>query len=117
MKRKTLIRIHITATIVAVVTISSFFTCSLVAEIKGDETFIKNVKEAILFSQPLLIIVMPVLRIAGNQLAGKSQNPIILAKRKRINIVLVNGIALMTLACFLYYRLRYQAIDRVFLTA
>ena len=117
MKRRTLVKIHVIATVIAIMTIGSFFICSLVAEVNGDKTLIKNVKEVILFSLPLLLIAMPALRITGNVLAGKSQSPIILAKRKRMRFVLINGIALIALACFLYYRSHYKAIDNIFLAA
>ena len=39
MKRKTVVRIHLVATIIAVVTIATFFTISLIAEIRGDQVF------------------------------------------------------------------------------
>jgi hypothetical protein len=117
MKRKTLVRIHAIASAIAMMTIATFFVSSLVAEINGDVTFIKNVKEAILYSLPVLLVVMPLLGITGNKLAGKSRNPIVLTKRKRMRFVFVNGITLITLACFLYYRSHYQTIDDIFLTA
>ncbi len=117
MKRKIIVRIHIVATVVATVTIATFFLFSLAAEVKGEETFIKKVKQGILYSLPLLIVAMPILKITGNKLAGKSQNAIVLAKQKRMKFVLLNGIALLSLACFLYYRSRYQTIDGVFIMA
>ncbi len=101
MKRIVLIKIHIVATIIAVLTIGSFFTASLVAEIKGNIEGIKHVKEIILFSLPLMLIAMPALGITGNKLGGKSTNPLIAAKRLRMKFVFMNGIALITLACFL----------------
>jgi hypothetical protein len=117
MKRILLVKIHIVATIIAVLTIGSFFIASLVAEIKGNKEGIKNVKEVILFSLPVMLIAMPALGITGNKLGGKSTNPLIAAKRRRMKFVFMNGIALITLAGFLYYRSHYVAIDGVFLTA
>jgi hypothetical protein len=60
---------------------------------------------------------MPALGATGNILAGKSQNPIVLAKKRRMRFVFVNGLTLISLACFLYYRSHYQTIDGVFLAA
>jgi hypothetical protein len=117
MKRKTIVKIHVIVTVIATLTIVTFFISSLVAEINGNEAFIREVKEMILFSLPIMLIAMPALGITGNKLAGKSRNPIILTKRKRMRLVFVNGIALMALACFLYYRSHYQTIDAVFLLA
>ena len=117
MKRKNLVRIHIIATIIAAITIASFFISSLAAEINGSETAIREVKEGILYSLPVLLIAMPALGATGNILAGKSQNPIVLAKKRRMKFVFVNGLTLISLACFLYYRSHYQTIDGVFLAA
>lgn len=117
MKRKTLVKIHIIATVIALLTIGSFFTSSLVAELSGDKTLIRDVKEAILFALPLMLIAMPAVGLTGNKLAGKSQNPIVLAKQKRMKFVFMNGVALIGLACCLYYRSHYQTIDGIFLTA
>lgn len=117
MKRKTVLAGHLTATFVAVVTISSFFAFSLTAEINGDTELIKNVKEGILFSLPLLLFSMPVLNLTGNKLAGNSQNPGVKTKRKRMKFILWNGMALTSLAFFLYYRSHYHTIDGIFLAA
>lgn len=117
MKRKTVVTAHFIATIIAGVTIVTFFSLSLVAEIKGDAQFIKWVKTFILYALPVMVIAMPMLKITGDKLAGKSTNPIILAKKKRMKLMIVNGIGLITLAVFLYYRSHFQEIDRVFLVA
>ncbi len=117
MKRKTLVKVHIIATVVAMTTIATFFISSLVAEINGSETVIKNVKKAILYALPVMLVAMPALGVTGNKLCGKSQNPIVLAKRNRMRLVLVNGVGLISLACFLYYRSHYQTIDAIFFVA
>lgn len=117
MKRKTLVNIHIAATLIAILTMGSFFVSSLWAEMNGDETVIRKVKEVIVFSLPVLLVAMPTLGISGNKLAGKSQHPTIIAKQKRMKFVFVNGLALITSACFLYYRSHYQTIDGIFLGA
>lgn len=108
MKRKTVVKIHIIATVIAALAIATFFIASLAAEINGNETFIREVKEVVLYSLPVMLIAMPVLGITGNKLAGKSQNQIVLAKRKRMRFVFVNGLGLIALACFLYYRSHYE---------
>ena len=117
MKRKTILRAHLIATIVAVITISTFFVISLFAEIKGDKILIKSVKAFILYALPIMVLAMPVLKITGDKLAGKSKNPAVLAKAKRMKIVILNGIGLISLAVFLYYRSHYHMIDNIFLRA
>jgi|SRR5690606_22378888 len=117
MKRKTLVKTHLIATVVASLTIVTFFCLSLFAEIRGDEQFIKSVKAFILYALPVMILAMPALKITGDKLAGKSKNPLIVAKTKRMKIVVVNGFLLINLAIFLYYRSHYQKIDSIFLLA
>jgi len=117
MKRKTIVTIHLIATIVAVLTISTFFTISMIAEIKGDNNFIRSVKAFILYALPIMILSMPALKITGEKLAGKSKNPLIIAKRRRMKFVMANGMILISLAVFLYYRSHYQEIDSIFLIA
>lgn len=117
MKRKTIVRTHFIATIVAAITILTFFSFSLIAEIKGDVEFIKSVKAFILYALPIMILAMPMLKITGDKLAGKSTNSIVLVKKKRMKLMMLNGIGLISLAVFLYYRSHFHTIDNVFLIA
>ena len=117
MKRKTLVRIHLVATMIAAATIATFFCSSLAAEINGDELLIRTVKKGIVLSLPILVIAMPTLGITGNKLAGSSQNPIVFLKKRRMKLVLINGIMLIALACFLFYRSHFRAIDSIFMVA
>ncbi len=115
MKRTKIITAHISATAVATLTISCFFTFSLIAEIMGDPLFIKQVKTGILYSLPILLITMPILGLSGKNLAGNSKNPIIAQKMKRMKLVALNGIILISLAIYLYYHALYKTIDTTFL--
>ncbi|MFD2200073.1 hypothetical protein [Shivajiella indica] len=117
MKREVIVIAHIISTVIAILTIGCFFTFSLLAEIQGEEAFIKQVKKGILFALPIMLIIMPMLKITGGKLAGKSKNPFVQQKQKRMKFILVNGITLIFLACFLYYRSHYLEIDSVFLVA
>jgi len=117
MKRKTVVKAHLIASVVAVLTITTFLSLSLIAEIRGDETFIKTVKAFILYGLPVLIFTMPALKITGEKLAGKSTNPLVLEKVKRMKIVVINGVGLILFAIFLFYRSHYKAIDDIFLVA
>ncbi|MGB0882966.1 MAG: hypothetical protein ACPGSO_08420 [Vicingaceae bacterium] len=115
MKRVKIIRIHIVATIVAILTIGSFFSFSLIAEIIGDDLFIKEVKTGILYCLPIMIITMPTLMISGKKLGGKSKSPIVLKKMNRMNFVSLNGVVLISLVIYLYYHATYKTIDNTFL--
>jgi len=115
MKRTKIITAHIAATAVATLTISCFFTFSLIAEIIGDPLFIKQVKTGILYCLPIMLIAMPILGLSGKKLAGNSKNPIIQQKMKRMKLVALNGVILISLAIYLYYHAVYKTIDTTFL--
>ncbi|MCG2461477.1 hypothetical protein K8352_12010 [Flavobacteriaceae bacterium F89] len=115
MKRSKIVTAHITATIIAFLTISGFFSVSLIAEIIGDELFIKKVKTGIVYCLPILLIAMPLLAISGNRLGGNSKDPIVAKKMKRMKLIAINGVVLISLAIYLYYHAIYNTIDRTFL--
>lgn len=115
MKRSKIVTAHITATIIAFLTIGSFFSFSLFAEIIGEELFIKQVKIVILYCLPILVITMPMLAISGKKLAGNSKNPIVSKKMTRMKFIAFNGMVLITLAIYLYYHAIYKIIDSTFL--
>ncbi len=117
MKRKTLLRIHVFATALAVLMISSFFLSSLLAELSGDADIIKTVKRTILQTLPLMFIAMPALAITGNRLAGNSKHPQVREKKNRMKVVVINGMILTGLAGFLYYQSHFRSIDSIFLVA
>ena len=114
MKRSKIIIAHVTATIIAFLTISSFFSFSLFAEIIGEHLFIKQVKTAIFYCLPILVIAMPMLAISGKKLAGNSKNPIVSKKMTRMKFIAFNGMILISLAIYLYYHAIYKTIDSTF---
>lgn len=115
MTRNTVLRAHIIATAVALLTIGSFFTLSLVAELIGDPAFIRQVKTGILYGVPVLLIAMPTLGLTGKQLAGKSTHPLVQRKMRRMKFVALNGFLLIGLAVYLYFRVTHYPIDGTFL--
>ncbi|MGD1894226.1 MAG: hypothetical protein ACFB15_26975 [Cyclobacteriaceae bacterium] len=117
MKRPRLVKAHLIATAIAVLTISTFFTSSLIAEILGQEPIIRTVKIGILYALPLLAVAMITLAVTGNKLAGNSRHPEVLRKQHRMKFITANGMMLVTLAVFLYYQATYQTINTVFLGA
>lgn len=115
MKRISLVRIHVAATVVALLTIVAFFVSSVVVEVKGEILLIRAVKSGILYGLPLLLLAMPTVALTGKRLAGTSTHPAVLQKQKRMKIIVANGVILITLAVFLYYQAHYRAIDTAFL--
>lgn len=115
MKRNSILKFHLLATLIAIITISTFFISSLIAEIRGDVEFIKTVKTTIFYCLPIQLIVMPTLGITGKKLAGNSKSKVIIQKLKRSKQVMLNGILLLLLATFLFYWSNYQKVDSLFL--
>lgn len=117
MKRTSIIKVHIVATVVAMITIFSFFTASLYAELVNDEALIVATKTVIFYCLPLMIFAMPTLAFTGNLLAGSSRSALIKTKRRRMKIIAINGLMLVTLAVFLFIRARSGQLDSLFLSA
>ncbi len=114
MKHKQILYIHIAATILATATISLFLIFSIHAEIDGNHNYIRSVKQSILYTLPILIFCMPALALTGKQLAGNSTHPTVTKKLNRMKLIMINGFILIALACLLYYRSHYGAIDIIF---
>ena len=114
MGRKSVLKLHLAGTILAVLTISTYFFSSLTAEVIGNEYIIKVVKAGIFYSLPVLIIVMPILAISGNKLAGNSKNKVIQQKKRRMKVIMGNGFLLVSLAVYLYYHVSFKSINFLF---
>jgi len=115
MRRSRIIKVHVTATIIASLTIGSFFCFSLIAEITGKDLFIQQVKAGILYCLPILLVAMPMLAISGKKLAGNSNSPVVATKTKRMKLIAFNGLILISLAIYLYYHATFKTIDKTFL--
>ncbi|MDF9800169.1 hypothetical protein OKW21_005432 [Catalinimonas alkaloidigena] len=114
MKRKTLKQIHCIMAVLAMLTIVSFFASSLVAELSGNEAIIIKVKTYIFYALLLMIIFMPALGLSGKLLAGKSHHLLIQQKMRRVKLIVLNGIVLVSLAILLYIRASNANIDDIF---
>lgn len=117
MKRRTLVKIHLLATATVTLTIIVFLISSLIVEINGNHDQIKEVKKAIFYSLPIMILFMPVLGLSGIKLAGTSNNKLISIKKANMKWIAVNGMMLVALATFLYFRSNFAEIDNTFFIA
>ena len=115
MNRRSTLKIHLGATAIAMLTISAFFTFSLIAEVSGYVSFIKTVKRSILYALPIMLIAMPALAFTGKQLAGNSKHPKVIEKMNRMKFIMLNGLILIAHAIYLYYHAHYQVIDNTFM--
>ena len=114
MKRSNIVVIHAGASGLALLTILTFFTSTVITEIFGSVEQIAALKEMIFFALPLMLIAMPLLGLSGKWLAGKSQAPLVLRKFKRMKLISLNGFLLIMLAASLYFTSRDLRLDNTF---
>jgi len=114
-QRKTISTIHKASGILALVVIILFFLASVYSELNGNHEIIIRVKTIILFSMPVMFVLMPIAAITGKKLAGKSSAPVIKSKNNRVKFIAANGVFLTILAITLYLRATRNQIDETFL--
>lgn len=113
---KKLIQTQRIAEFLAIITISSFFTSSLYAEITQNPEIILTVKTYIVYAIPLMLIFMPTIGITGKKIEKLINLPIIKRKNKRMKFMALNGTVLIILAFVLYFKAKNGKIDSTFLT-
>jgi hypothetical protein len=114
MKRSQIVIIHAGASALALFTVVTFFTSTLITEISGNVEQIASLKENIFFALPLMLIAMPMVGLSGKKLAGKSNSPLVQRKLNRMKLIAINGLILVTLATLLYIRSRDLQLDNTF---
>lgn len=102
MKRSQIVTIHVVASLLALLTVFTFFTSTVIIEITSSVEQIAGLKERIFFALPLMLLTMPVVGLSGKKLAGRSKSPIVNRKMKRMKLVAINGMLLIILATLLY---------------
>lgn len=114
MKRSNIVIIHAGASGLALLTVLTFFTTTVITEIFGSVEQVAALKEKIFFALPLMLIAMPLLGLSGKELAGKSQAPLVQRKFKRMKLIALNGFLLIMLAASLYLTSRDLRLDITF---
>ena len=117
MKRKLVVKIHLISTVIAGLTISSFFTATIISEVINDTLLIMAVKEKIFYALPVLLISMPSVGVSGIKLTGQYKSPVHVAKLKRMKMIAFNGILLILLATYLYISSRDGVLGQLFWVA
>lgn len=95
MSRSVLRRAHITASMLALFTITTFLATTLTAEISGDEAFITTVKSWIARAVVVLAVVLATAALSGRRLAGRSRAPIVRRKLRRMQAVAAIGMLIL----------------------
>jgi hypothetical protein len=100
MKRSLIRTAHLAAGIIGFATILAFWLASIGAELFGDHTIVADVKQTILRGMFVLIPAMAVVGGTGFSLAGKSTAPIVVAKRRRMPAIALNGLVVLVPSAF-----------------
>ncbi len=102
------LKLHAAAGTIALATISTFWTATLVSELFSTPATIAEVKSAILFGMLLLIPAMATAGATGASLGKGWKLPQVAAKTRRMKIIAANGI-LILLPSAVFLALRAQA--------
>ena len=113
MKRK----IHAIAGVSSFLLIASFWTSTLIVELFLTQSAVVSVKVAITYGLILLVPCIAATGATGFALGGKSTNPIVVGKRRRMPIIAINGLlVLIPAALYLSYKAQAGEFDTWFYT-
>ncbi|MBR2252758.1 MAG: hypothetical protein IJ881_10390 [Neisseriaceae bacterium] len=108
-------QIHATAAVTAFLLIALFWISTVISEVFFSHQVVLLVKKVIVFAVFLLIVAMATTGATGFKMAGKSPNPTIVAKRRRMPMIAANGLLiLLPCAFFLYFKAAAGQFDGVF---
>lgn len=99
----------------ALALIALFWSATVLSELAGDPLWIARVKTAILWGMGVLVPCLIATAGSGHRLAGSSVHPAIVAKRRRMRLIALNGLlVLLPSALFLAGRAEAGRFDTVF---
>lgn len=117
MNRQRLAQVHAAAGIIAFCLIGSFFLSSLISELSGNLVWIVTVKRTVFYCMWAMVLLVPLAALTGGKLAGKSRSTLVETKRKRVRWIAPNGLLLVTIASYLYYKASQPEFDTLFRSA
>ena len=101
-------RLHAGAGIVALLTILSFWTATVISEWAGDAAGIVAVKQAILWGMAVLIPTMIAVGVSGAVLAKGRRGALIARKQRRMPVIALNGL-LILVPCAIFLAAKAEA--------
>lgn len=108
-------KVHAIAGVVGFLTISTFWTSTLVTELVGSHAAIATVKSGILWGMIILIPAMAIAGGSGMSLGQGRTDQGVLTKKKRMPFIAVNGLlVLLPSAVFLAMKAKAGAFDSIF---
>lgn len=110
-------RIHALVGLLAMLIIASFWLSTVIAELFLSHTAVMWVKQHILLALIALIPLLMITGASGFALGKHSKNPLILAKRRRMPFIALNGlIILVPAAIYLNWKAQAGMFDAGFYT-
>ncbi|HCR1107307.1 TPA: hypothetical protein OMU21_004881 [Klebsiella aerogenes] len=107
--------IHFYSSLLSALILASFWTSSLFSELFSSAAEVAKIKTTIAYALMLFIPAMVVTAVTGFNMGKKTNNPITNKKLKRMKIIGVNGLMILTpCAIFLSIRASYGLFDRFF---
>ena len=107
--------IHILSASIALLTIASFWTASILSEVFASHDTVALIKASILQGMLLLIPAMATAGITGNLLGKGWRLPVVAQKTRRMKIIAANGLLLLLpSAVFLAMRAQDGQFDSLF---
>jgi hypothetical protein len=98
-------RIHAVAATLALVTITLFFSASLIVEVFGDKQALVSVKQWIVYGLFVLVPLMIITGLSGKAVIGARKGKLIATKMKRMVIVAANGLLILVPCAILLQRM------------
>jgi hypothetical protein len=95
MPRPALLRLHLVASLTALLTITFFLVSSAIVEGLGNDADIHSLKRWILRGLVVLVPALAAAGLSGRKLAGRSRASIVRRKQRRLQLVAATGVMLL----------------------
>lgn len=108
-------RIHAAAAMLTLLFLAAFWMSTVVSELFLSASAVAQVKIAIAYALWGFLPVMMLTAASGFLMGGKGRHPLLLAKRRRMPFIAINGLLILVpVAVFLSLRAQAGLLDRAF---
>lgn len=108
-------RIHAAAAMLTLLFLAAFWMSTVVSELFLSASAVAQVKIAIAYALWGFLPVMTLTAASGFLMGGKGRHPLLLAKRRRMPFIAINGLLILVpAAVFLSLRAQAGLLDRAF---
>ncbi|ASC68407.1 hypothetical protein [Achromobacter denitrificans] len=108
-------RIHAAAAMLTLLFLAAFWMSTVVSELFLSASAVAQVKIAIAYALWGFLPVMMLTAASGFLMGGKGRHPLLLAKRRRMPFIAINGLLILVpAAVFLSLRAQAGLLDRAF---